>query len=193
MNKATIWQQFQRLIEMGVDEAAGFTESQLQRFLLMPKKDGGLLIVSERLLNLQMQCVLLGIKNEMDTEYNIENHQNIVPVPDTLLYWRYDVEDGAAMLKVSTLEAMERFKTEGRLPCTTAEVLAIYRENPAVIADPKKGHFIDAAGSRVKNDEYMPGLGMVNGTGREQTVSLMVNHQLENGFNRWGAASCQAE
>lgn len=191
MNRAFVWQQLQRLIDKEFHEAAGLTEQELRHYLPMPKRDGGLLVVSERLLNIQMQCTLLGVKNEIVSgQFNMENHRNVVPVPDTLLYWRYDVEDGAQMLKVSTKDALESFRRTGRLPCTTVEVLAIYRESPAAI-DPKKGHYIDAAGSRVKHDDYMTGLGMIEG--RDKIVCLLVNNQMENGYNRWGAASCQAE
>ncbi len=191
-----VWDQFERLIEKEFHSAAGFSRHEFEALVPEPKrKNGALLIVSEICVNLHLQCELLGIANRMtlESDCTMNQHHNIILPPQGLLYWRYEVEDGDKTLSLSTEAALEVFAREGRIACVTAEVLAIYRENPEVLFG-ERGHFIDAAGSRLGN--RMPGLCHVDNTEDRHTkkeVTLMANNPSDNGFRRWGAASCKAE
>lgn len=195
--KKFVLDQFQKLIELGFHEAAGFSESEFEKYIPIPKRENGLLVVSERCLNIAKQCECLGIRNEIF----LDHHRNTVEIPPTFLYWRYDVDDGRTTKGLPNHISLEQFKEKKRFPAVTVEVLAIYRENPNVI---KVSHFIDALGSEVSKDGDLtntPALWM-NGilvATKQKFPILGVYHKIEvdvdkeKGYERWGAPSVGAE
>lgn len=192
------WNQFKKLIQLRFHKAAGYTEEEFEALLPEPKKEGSLLVVSELCVNLHMQAQLLRIMSLIEgfDGLSLNDHYNIVPQRRGLLYWMSGVDDGRKMLKHSTEDAMADFEKTGRVACITAEVLAIYRDNPEIVdgkRDPKtgkleSGHNIDVAGSRI--GRYMPGLGFADDRKR---VELTASNPEASGMNRWGAASRDAE
>lgn len=187
------WGQVEKLIARGFHTAAGFTKQEFESLAPEPKKENALLVVSETCINICHQLKLLadeergGIRNDLFFEkFSINDHHNVVPVPRGLLYWIYNPDDGRAMLNLSTAEALERFEKHGRRPCTTVEVLAMFRENPGILTDGERRHNIDAPGSRLGED-LMINLFLEE---REQRITLAAVNPSETGYNRWGAASC---
>ena len=177
------WNQIERLIECKFHEAAGFTPEEFQRLVPEPKKEG-LLVVSETCLNIPFQSELLDVGEGfmLFDRCNLNDHHNLYPVQRGLLYWIYGVDDGRATLKLSHDAAIALFEKQGRRPCVTVEVLV--------------AHSIDAAGSRI-GENLMPGLCLADDKSSRKNPCpklkiFMASRPHDNGFERWGAASCEA-
>ena len=190
------WGQVERLISLGFHSAAGFTKEEFETLSPEPKKENALLVVSETCVNICHQLKLVGqrieggIRNDLFFErFSVNDHHNVVVVPRGLLYWIYYPDDGRSMLNLSTAEALTKLEKHGRRPCTTVEVLAMFRENPGILTDGERRHNIDAPGSRLGED-LMINLFLEE---REQRITLAAVNPSETGYNRWGAASCEME
>lgn len=192
------WNQFKNLIRLKFHNAAGYTKDEFEALLPEPKKENSLLVVSELCVNLHMQANLLRITSLIEgfDGLSLNDHYNVSPQKRGLLYWISGVDDGRSMLRHSTEQAIEHFGKNGRVACVTAEVLAIYRENPEVLfyreksgsPDDKNGHNIDAAGSRI--GRYMTGLCFEE---TRRRVELVASDPEAKGYERWGAASREAD
>lgn len=190
-----LWKkQVENLIKLGFHEAAGLSELELRSYILPPKRESALLIVSEKCLNIAKQCELLEIKNNIF----LDHHFNKAEVPPTFFYWRYDVDDGRTTKGVPTHVALEQFRNKNRLPAITAEILAIYRENPDVI---KVSHFIDALGSEVCKGDDLASTPTLLLDGEidlkrkmpQLKIYCRVDTDKEKGYELWGAASVAPE
>ena len=175
-----IEKQIDRLLELGFHEAAVFNADEFKSYVPNQKNTNGLLVVSERCLNIAKQCQLLGIRNNIF----LDDHENLYPVPPTQLYWRYNVNDGRTLPNIFAT-GVELLKMK-RLPANTVEILAIYREDPDVI---KFSHYIDALGSRFR-DWYIPMLFMPRTLNDEPVVlQLECYIPIEYRSPCWGTAS----
>ena len=77
-------------------------------------------------------------------------HSNLEEVPaDAKLYWRYGLDNGKVTRGMPVIETRRAFKKNGRRPVTTAEVLALYAQNPGIL---EKKLSLDAAGSQYSDN-----------------------------------------
>lgn len=198
-----LWKQMKRLCELGFDEAAGFSKSEFEKYLpgknlAVDSSKDGLLVVSERCVGIAKQCELLGIRNEI----RMDEHRDELKTPKTILYMIYSAQSGLESLGFSAAVALENFKAAKRRPCTTVEVLAIYREiysenleniyhGDADKSKVKTSRFIDAAGSRV-GEGMVPTL-FFDRNRQPYGQRLMAYEDLNKNFEHSGVASCSSE
>lgn len=106
--------------------------------------------------------------------------EDVVEVPETLFYWRYNIEDGRLMLGKAPTDARRMFKKQKeRRGLTARESLCLAMFN----LDTLKNHSIWAVGSRY-DSVSVPDLFLGGGEPKLNWRSA------DYGYSRWGAASC---
>lgn len=155
---ATTPKQVAELVEKGFSEAARVSDGDFESHAGQPESKSGILVVSELLIPIPVQCKLLGIDNRLTLD-QLATHANTVPLPKRLLYWCYGIDDGRAMKGFSPEQAIQKLSDSKRFPAHTALVLAIFRMDIQVI---NGNHRIDIGGSRIEGG-LAPVLLLANG------------------------------
>jgi len=166
--------QLRHLIEKGFHVAANMDAGTFSQLVPLPDFSDALLVVNESFISLDKQCDLLGVGHSLD----FSQHLNRVKTPSDKLYWRYGVDDGRLTLGLSADNARTSLSSQNRLPATTAEVLAIYRETPDIF----RSIGIDAAGSSYA-DGRNPHISLYQGKPALRVALSRLNE------TNWGSAS----
>ncbi len=184
-----IWEQFDHLLDLGYHDAAGMNHDEFKKYLPDIKRDGELLVVSERCVSIRKQLELLDLKNKVGL---FNQHEDIVQAPKDFLYNIGGVDDGSLTLGLEYEESLLKFDKEKRRSCTTIEVLAIYREFHYPQRDKiKKLQFTDAYGSRIRG-ELIPTI-FFNTNVRPFTIQLIAYEPIVRKSRHSGIASCLKE
>lgn len=169
--KASIEEQVSRLLDLGYHEAAGLDAAEFKRYVPIENRERALLVVSERCVSIPKQCELLRIKHEIKS---FNEHADIVNLPRTYIYAVLDPDDGSENVGLHSDFVLPNFEVENRRPCSTVEILAIYRE---FYFHKRKQlrelRFIDAFSSRVKED-LVPTLWFDNNSKRGEIVVRLI-------------------
>ncbi len=94
-------------------------------------------------------------------------------------YFIFDVEDGEGMLGRSVLKATELIKSQNRSPLTAAEVISL-----GIQAKALSKRYVDAAGSRYRNDDRAPFLCL------DVSRPGLGWNGVDSSFSECGSASC---
>ncbi len=144
--------QVKRLVELKFHEAAKLTAEEFSALASAPNSADALLVVNEDFVPIAKQCELLEVA--VVESFDFEKHSNLAAVSAEKLYWRYGLEPGKTTRGLTVAKAREQLKRGNRMPATTAEVLAIFAQNPKILSG-ESG--LDAAGS-VYDGERSPHL-----------------------------------
>lgn len=189
--KPFFYQQIEKLLKLGFHKSAGMEKQEFRDYIPLPRKDkeNGLLVVSEKLVSIPMQCALLKIRNEIK---QLDDHEDLFLPARKFFYWIYDVDDGNAVLGLSTENALQKFSIEQRRPCITIEALAIYREKYCGnLQTVDETLFIDAAGSRIR-ESLIPTIWFDHNI-HPQIVKLIAYTVVNKDLMHSGVASCSSE
>ena len=145
-----------------------------------PGHENYLLVVNCLPLSRLMNFVMVDGKRG-ECRLNENKIEELVEVPKTLFYWRYDIEDGKAMLRKSPIDAERLFKKDKRQGLTIRETVCLAVANPDILKD----HSIWAIGSRY-GAKVCPYLWLLGG---EPELSYI---WLDYARVKWGAASARS-
>ena len=127
-------------LKLGYHKAANMSEQEFAKLVPYPEdKPGKLLVVKHQLIPIDIQMKLIGGENHL----NLPLLKNLVKTPNTLIYWRYGVEDGEKMLDKSMNLCLKIFQEKNRIPSVVEEGIAIVVYKKDVLED----HGIDLPGS----------------------------------------------
>lgn len=108
--------------------------------------------------------------------------EDIVEVPKTLFYWRYDIEDGGKTLGKKPVDAEKFFKEQGeRQGFTAREAVCFAIARPDVLKD----HGVWAVGSRYGSAGEVPLVSLDYGA-----RPRLGWYYVDRSHVRWGSASC---
>ncbi|TSC82258.1 MAG: hypothetical protein G01um101419_612 [Parcubacteria group bacterium Gr01-1014_19] len=177
--------QVEYLIELRFHEAAGWSEGDLETIAGRPESKDAILVVSELMVPIAKQCQLSGVNNRLRS-HQLATHKNVAPLPEKLLYWCYDIDDGRKMKGFAPEEAIQKLSDEKRFPAHTALVLAIIRMDIQIISG---NHRIDVGGSRIERD-LIPAILLANGHPEHDRPTLSSTPLSEKkGYSTYGMAS----
>ncbi len=178
-------EQVDHLISLGFPEVAGYSQHEFEMYAGRPENKKAILVVSELMVTIPIQCKLLGIDNRLEMK-QLGTHENTVPLPKNKgIYWCYGIDDGRAMKGLSPEQAIQQLSDSKRFPAHTALVLAIFRMDIHLISD---NHRIDIGGSRVESD-FVPALLLANGRPLNEHPVLTSAKLSEKANPNYGMAS----
>ena len=176
---ASLPDQVERLIELGVHRIAGLSADRVREVSRHPIGAPALLVVhhsaapASTLAPLMSRAGKPGFvvsdMSDVDDFTPIES----IDVPDASLYLLYDLDRGDAMANWSPDEALPAIADAGRTPLTLTEGVHWLLQQPGVL---ERGRCFMTIGSRVRKpsgalDARTPAVWISNGTGRDGSAN----------------------
>ena len=171
----TLSQQADRLIQLGVQELAGLSRSELLATAADGDDEGGLLVVDPQLVAPSALAPLLQLNGKpgfvVADMADVDEFAPITEVrpPDSSVYLVHGLDRGDDLANWSPHEALGEIRSRGRSPLTLTEGIHWLLQQPDAL---ERNHCFMTIGSRLTKsngtlDARTPALWISNGTGRD--------------------------